>query len=128
MLGNIFQQFYTFVDTMVVGQALGVNALAVLGSTEWLTFMMFGFIQGLVQGFSVVMSQRFGAGDIKTLRKSAVNAVYLSIAAALIFTVVGQLIVKPILRQMNTPDEVIGMSQDYLSILYAGIPITMTYN
>lgn len=128
MLGNIFQQFYTFVDTMVVGQALGVNALAALGSTEWLTFMMFGFIQGLVQGFSVVMAQCFGAGDMKTLRKSVVNAVYLSMAAALIFTVAGQLIVWPILLQMNTPNEVIGLSQDYLSILYAGIPITMTYN
>ena len=54
MLGNVFQQFYTFVDTMVVGQALGVKALAALGAAEWLTFLMFGLVQGLVQGFSPV--------------------------------------------------------------------------
>lgn len=69
MLGNVFQQFYTFVDTMVVGQALGVKALAALGAAEWLTFLMFGLVQGLVQGFSLVMARQFGAGDDKGLKK-----------------------------------------------------------
>ena len=68
MLGNVFQQFYTFVDTMVVGQALGVKALAALGAAEWLTFLMFGLVQGLVQGFSLVMARQFGAGDDKGLK------------------------------------------------------------
>ena len=69
MLGNVFQQFYTFVDTMVVGQALGVGALAALGASEWLTFLMFGLVQGVVQGFSVVIAQRFGANDEEGMKK-----------------------------------------------------------
>ena len=79
MLGNVFQQLYTFVDTMVVGQALGVRALAALGATEWLVFLLFGFIQGITQGFSVAVSQQFGATDYRRLRKTIGNALYLSV-------------------------------------------------
>ena len=78
MLGNVFQQFYTFVDTMVVGQALGVGALAALGASEWLTFLMFGLVQGVVQGFSVVIAQRFGANDEEGMKKAVAGAVMLS--------------------------------------------------
>lgn len=128
MLGNIFQQLYTFVDTVVVGQALGVEALAALGATEWMIFLLFGFVQGLVQGLIVITSQRFGAGDYKGLRKSVISAGYLSAAAAILFTVVGQLMIYPILKLLNTPEEIIGLSYTYLRILYAGIPITVAYN
>ena len=62
MIGNVFQQFYTVVDTMVVGKALGVHALAALGAADWMNWMMLGIIQGLTQGFGILMAQHFGAG------------------------------------------------------------------
>ena len=90
MLGNVFQQLYTFVDTQVVGQALGVNALAALGASEWLTFLMFGSVQGLTQGFSVIISQKFGAGQEGELRRAVFQAALLSAVAAVLLTGLGQ--------------------------------------
>lgn len=128
MIGNVFQQLYTFVDTMVVGKALGINALAALGATEWLTFMLFGSVQGLIQGFSVVMAQRFGANDNMGLKNSVVNAIYLSLVIAILFTFAGLSMIVPVLEMLETPNEIIGLSIKYLRILYMGIPITITYN
>ena len=128
MLGNVFQQLYTFVDTMIVGKALGINALAALGATEWLTFMLFGTVQGMIQGFSVVMAQRFGANDNIGLRKSVANAIYLSLAVAIIFTIVGQIMIEPVLKLLETPNQIMELSVTYLRIIYMGIPITITYN
>ena len=70
MVGNIFQQLYTVVDTMVVGKALGVNALAALGAADWMNWMMLGMIQGITQGFGILMAQEFGAGKYKDLCKT----------------------------------------------------------
>lgn len=69
MVGNVFQQLYTFVDTMIVGKYLGVTALAALGATEWLVFVMFGCVQGITQGFSISMAKRFGSRDEEELKK-----------------------------------------------------------
>lgn len=128
MLGNVFQQFYTFVDTMVVGQALGVKALAALGAAEWLTFLMFGLVQGLVQGFSLVMARQFGAGDDKELKKAVAGAVCLSLGAAVLFTALGQLMLRPVLLLLRTPAEIIDLTLIYLRILYASLPVAFAYN
>ena len=128
MLGNVFQQFYTFVDTMVVGQALGVKALAALGAAEWLTFLMFGLVQGLVQGFSLVMARQFGAGDDKGLKKAVAGAVWLSLGAAVLFTALGQLMLRPVLLLLHTPAEIIDLTLIYLRILYASLPVAFAYN
>lgn len=128
MIGNLFQQLYTFADTVVVGQALGVEALAALGVTEWMTFLLFGLVQGLVQGFTVIAAQRFGAGAYTELRKSIINAAYLSIVGVIIFTIIGQIMIYPILELLHTPEEIIGLSHQYVRVLYAGIPLTMAYN
>lgn len=128
MLGNVFQQFYTFVDTMVVGQALGVKALAALGAAEWLTFLMFGLVQGLVQGFSLVMARQFGAGDDKGLKKAVAGAVWLSLSAAVLFTALGQLMLRPVLQLLRTPAEIIDLTLIYLRILYASLPVAFAYN
>lgn len=128
MLGNVFQQFYTFVDTMVVGQALGVKALAALGAAEWLTFLMFGLVQGLVQGFSLVMARQFGAGDERGLKKAVAGAVWLSLGAAVLFTVLGQLMLRPVLLLLHTPEEITGLTLIYLRILYASLPVAFAYN
>ncbi len=128
MIGNLLQQVYTFIDTLVVGQVLGLNALAAIGVTEWMIFLMFALIQGIVQGFSIIMSQCFGAGDYLRFRNAVFNGLYLVLAMMAAFTVIGQVITDPVLRFLNTPPEIISMSSDYLRLLYMGIPLTFIYN
>lgn len=128
VFGNLFQQLYTFVDTMIVGQKLGVHALAALGATEWLTFMMFGLIQGLTQGFSISVSRYFGTGNEKMVQQGIFHALCLSIGAALLFTALAQAALAPMVRLLHTPDELFDMSCLYLKILYLGIPISFAYN
>ena len=128
MLGNVFQQLYTFVDTLVVGQALGVNALAALGASEWLTFLMFGSVQGLTQGFSVIISQKFGAGQEGELRRAVFQAALLSVIAAVLLTGLGQAALPAVLTWMGTPEEIRGMTLLYLRFIYAGIPVALLYN
>ena len=128
MVGNVFQQLYTVVDTMVVGKALGVGALAALGASDWLNWMMLGMIQGLTQGFAVLMAQAFGAKDRDGLRKTLGNSLVLCVISTGILLLLGQVFLQPVLRLMRTPDSVIGDSALYLRIMFGGIPIVMAYN
>lgn len=128
ILGNLFQQLYTFVDTLIVGQKLGVSALAALGATEWLSFMMFGFIQGLTQGFSIGISKSFGEGKENPVQQGIFQAVCLSAGAAFIVTAVGTAAIRPLLYLLRTPEELFGMASSYLGILYLGIPISFAGN
>ena len=128
MVGNVFQQLYTVVDTMVVGKALGVGALAALGAADWLNWMMLGTIQGLTQGFGILMAQEFGAGRPERLRKVVGNATILSILGALLLLAAGQLIARPVLVLLQTPEEIIGNALLYLRIMFLGVPIVMAYN
>ncbi len=128
MVGNVFQQLYIVVDTMVVGKRLGLSALAALGSVDWLNWMMLGIIQGFTQGFGVKIAQRFGAGDKSGLKKAVVNAGYLSLIFALFLTILSLLIAQPVLRLLRTPGTIIGMSLQYLFIAFCGIPIIFAYN
>lgn len=128
VLGNLFQQLYTFVDTMIVGQKLGMQALAALGAAEWLSFLMFGFIQGLTQGFSICVSKYFGEKNRNLLQQGIFQASCLSVCAAFLFTVLGQGMLIPALTLLRTPDELFAMSYLYLRILYFGIPVSFAYN
>lgn len=128
MVGNVFQQLYTVVDTMVVGKALGVGALAALGAADWLNWMMLGTIQGLTQGFGILMAQEFGAGRHERLRKVVGNATVLSALGALLLLIAGQLVARPVLVLLQTPEEIIGNALLYLRIMFLGIPIVMAYN
>lgn len=89
MFGNIFQQLYTIVDTAVVGKALGVNALAALGTTEWMIFLMVGAIQGITHGFSVVVAQRFGNKEEEGVRAAVICALAFTLVFSAIFMVAG---------------------------------------
>lgn len=91
MLGNVFQQLYSVVDSMVVGKFLGVDALAALGATTWPNWVILGFLQGLTQGFSIVMSQAFGAQDGKKLRRAVGNSAVLSALGAVVLFLFGQI-------------------------------------
>ena len=128
MLGNVFQQLYTVVDTMVVGKGLGVGALAAVGSADWLNWMMLGMIQGLTQGFAILMAQRFGAKEEEKLRQTVGLSTVLSILSALVLMLVGQVTVDPVLKAMNTPAEIHTNAELYLRIMFMGIPVVMAYN
>ena len=128
MVGNVFQQLYAVVDTMVVGQALGVGALAALGAADWLNWMMLGMIQGLTQGFGVLMAQAFGGRNWEALKKTVGNSAVLCGICAAVLTLLGQLLLMPVLQLMRTPGQVIGDSAVYLRIMFGGIPVVMAYN
>lgn len=128
MLGNVFQQMYTVVDTAIVGKALGVDALAALGAVDWLNWMIIGMVQGLTQGFSIRMAKEFGARQYDKLKKTVATAVILSAFAALLLVAIGQLLCKGVLQLLQTPERILPMSLLYLRIIFAGIPIVTAYN
>ena len=128
MLGNIFQQMYTLIDTMVVGKGVGVDALAAVGASDWLNWMSLGMLSGIAQGFSIPMAQEFGAGHKENLRKTIGNAITLSAICAVVMLIVLQMVALPILNLLQTPKEILPMAMLYIRIFFAGIPITMAYN
>ncbi len=128
MAGNVFQQLYTVVDTAVVGKYLGVNALAALGASDWLNWMVLGIIQGFTQGFAILMAQEFGTGSYDRLRKVIGGSGILSAAFAVLLSAVSQLIARPVLVLLQTPEAIMGDTLLYLRILFLGIPIVMAYN
>ena len=128
MLGNVFQQLYTVVDTMVVGKALGVTALAAIGAADWMNWLMLGVIQGITQGFGILMAQEFGANRYEDLRKTVGSSIMLSLFSAVLLLCTGQWIARPVLELLQTPQEIIGNALLYLRIMYLGIPIVMSYN
>lgn len=128
MAGNVFQQLYTVVDTMVVGKTLGVTALAALGASDWLNWMMVATVQGLTQGFAVLMAQAFGAKDDQRLRSVVGLSAVLSAVSVLLLVALSQIFVRPVLGLMQTPDTIISYTALYLRIMYGGLPIVMAYN
>lgn len=128
LLGMLFQQFYSMVDTVIVGKFLGVDALAAVGSTGAVNFMINGFVIGLCSGFSIPVSQRFGARDYKDMRRFTANAGWLSLIFAAVMTVSVTLLTKTILVWMQTPDNIIQGAYDYIFFIFVGIPATFLYN
>lgn len=128
LIGNVFQQFYNMVDTIIVGRYVGVNALAAVGSTSSLVFLVNGFISGLTSGFSVLVSQKYGAKDEKKLRKAVASSIILSLFSIVIITLVSLLAAKPLLNLMNTPKNIINDSITYVIIIFTGTIATYMYN
>ena len=128
MLGNVFQQLYTFVDALIIGRKVGAYALAALGVAEWPVFIMFGVIQGITQGCSVIIAQRFGEKKIDLVQRSVYNSFFICGIGAIIFTIIAEISIYPCLRLLNTPSEIIELTHTYIQILYAGIPVTFVYN
>ncbi len=128
MLGNVFQQLYTVTDTAIVGQFIGIEALAAIGASDWLNWMAVGMMQGVTQGFSISMSQNFGAGDNKKLSKVVGASITLCAVISLFLLLVGQLVAQPAHNILGTPETIMESAMLYLRIMYAGIPIVMCYN
>ncbi len=128
MVGNVFQQLYTLVDSMVVGNKLGLSALAAIGNGEWLNWLVLSLIQGFTQGFSIRLAQNFGANDIEKLKKTYATSLKLSVLCTAGILCFAFAILSPVLRLLNTPDEIFPTTVTYLSVIFAGIPIVMAYN
>lgn len=128
LFGYLFQQFYNLVDTLIVGRFLGVDALAAVGSTGSLNFLIIGFCMGVCNGFAIPLAHKFGAGDYRGLRAFMVNAIYLSAIFAVVMTAVTVVFCRPILELMRTPDNIIDGAYLYIVIIFAGIPATYLYN
>lgn len=127
-IGNIVQQFYSVIDSIIVGQYLGVNALAAVGSTGSLTFLVIGWIMGVTGGFTIIIAQRFGAGDEKGVKHYTAMSYYLCIFMAVIMTA-GLLAANGwILRLMNTPAEIFDDTYQYIQVIYIGLAATIAYN
>lgn len=128
VLGNLFQQLYNMVDTVIVGKFVGVNALAGVGSTGAISFLVVGFALGICSGFSIPVAQEFGAGNYKKMRKYIANSIYLCIVTAVILTFVTVMTTGSVLKLMNTPDEIFNDAYNYIIVIFAGLSATIFYN
>ncbi len=128
LLGNIVQQFYYVIDSIIVGQYLGVNALAAVGATGSLTFLVIGWIMGVTGGFTILIAQRYGAGDEKGMRHYVAMSCYLCVFMTVIMTVGLVLANGWILRIMNTPKEIYEDTCRFIEVIYYGLTATIAYN
>lgn len=128
MFGLLFQQLYSMVDTLVVGKTLGVDALAGVGSTGSICFLVLGLCNGICAGFAIPVAQKFGQGDMQGLRRFVGNMIWLGCAIAAVVTLFTTLLCRDILLWMDTPAETFSYAYDYIRIIFIGIPATMLYN
>lgn len=127
-LGNIFQQFYNIADSIIAGQFLGVDALAAIGSTGSLIFLVTGWLNGLTSGFSVWVAQWFGARKTDRMRHFIAMSIYICVAFVVVMTVGLLAANEPILRLMNAPENLLDDISSYMVIIYAGLVVTCAYN
>ena len=128
LIGNIFQQFYSMVDTIIVGRFVGVEALAAVGTTSSMVFLVNGFVMGLTSGFAVLISQKYGAKDEVGVKEAVASSIILSIIATILVTFISVLSAKPLLTLMNTPSNILKDASTYIIILYAGNIAIIFYN
>lgn len=128
LAGNLFQQLYNMVDAVIVGRVLGPDALAAVGATGCLMFLVLGFANGIAQGFSVMIAQAFGAGNHRQLKHYVALIVVLSIIVSVLLSIPTAMNAKWLLELLETPSDVIDMSTSYIEVIFAGIILTMAYN
>lgn len=128
LIGNIFQQVYNMVDSIIVGRYVGADALAAVGSTGSLNFLFFSLCIGLTGGIGVLISQFFGAGDEENVRRTIFNAIYIILSAGIVMSTLGIVFARPILVWLNTPDNILADATAYMQIACAGILAVAAYN
>ena len=127
-VGNLFQQLYLMSDTIIVSRLLGVDALAAVGAVSPFSFMVVGFAQGLTMGFTAILSQRFGAGDHEGMRKVYAMSTLLSVLISFLLSIVFTFLSRPMLKLVNTPDNILDMAVEYISIIYIFLIFQVLYN
>ena len=128
LMTNLLQQIYNFSDTAIVGKGLGDNALAAVGNMSSLTFLIIGFSMGMANGFAVIISQNYGAKDIKALRRSFAASIKLAAMISIILTIFSLAFLRKIMIIMQTSDIIIEDSLRYGCILFGGLTATIAYN
>ncbi|MDO4483635.1 MAG: MATE family efflux transporter [Clostridia bacterium] len=128
LFGFVFQQFYNIADTAIVGRFLGAGALAAVGSTGSLNFLILGFCNGLCAGFAIPIAQAFGANDRDNVRRYVWNTVYLCAVISIILGIVTGLMSRTLLQWMNTPPDILYSANSYIQLIFLGIPATVMYN
>ena len=128
LFGLLFQQLYSFADAAVVGRFLGAEKLAAVGATGSVNFLVIGLCLGLCSGFSIPVAQAFGAKNENQVRRCVWHAAVLSAGLSLFFAVIATVLCKPLLRLMNTPEEILDASASYIRIIFAAIPCCVLYN
>ena len=125
LLGLLFQQLYNLVDTMIVGKLLGSAALAAVGSTGSISFLVIGFCMGICNGFAIPVAQRIGAGEPSKMRRYVANAAYLGAGIAVVLTAATGLLCRTILTAMQTPEEIFADAYSYIFVIFMGIPASI---
>ncbi len=128
LFGFLFQQFYNVMDTIIVGRVLGVHALAGVGSTGSLNFLIIGFCMGVCNGFAIPLAHKFGAKDYSGMRRFVANGMWLSILFSAVMTVVTAVFCREMLTAMKTPEDIFSYAYSYIFIIFLGIPATYLYN
>ncbi|MDR1278672.1 MAG: MATE family efflux transporter, partial [Treponema sp.] len=128
LIGNLFQQFYNMADAIIVGRTIGMNALAAVGCTGSINFLVLGFMMGFTQGAAIITSQRFGAGDERGIRVSFAVSILLGVLISVVLMAVSISTAKPLLRFLRTPAEILDAAYSYIIIIYWGIPAALLFN
>lgn len=127
-IGNVFQQLYNMVDSIIVGQFVSTNALAAVGSTGTIMFLITGLAFGMTTGFTILTAQRFGAGDMTGMRKTAVSSTVLTGIVSIVLTLASVLFMKPLLTFMHTPEDIFDDAYRYIIVICIGLAAQMLYN
>ena len=127
-LGNAFQQIYSMADTVIVGKFISASALAAVGSTGTIIFLVLGIAIGMTTGFSVMTSQYYGAKDFQGVRYSVTNGIFMSLAFSAVLTVISYMFMPTLLHLMNTPKDIFHDALAYIRILCLGTTAIMFYN
>jgi putative MATE family efflux protein len=128
LIGNIFQQFYSMADTLIVGRTLGVNSLAAVGCTGGISFLILGFAQGVTAGLSIITAQRFGAEDNDGVRRSFTTSIVISAFITIILTAVSVPLTHTILHWLDTPAEIEEQAYQYIVVILVGIFASILFN
>lgn len=126
--GNLFQQLYTMVDTIIVGRFVGADALAAVGSTYGFSYLVINFAYGLSAGFGVIIAQQYGAKDYITMRRAFAQSIRLAFIVGLSLTIVFSLLAFPLLRMIQTPENIINSAHTYILIIFLGLLFNIFYN
>lgn len=128
MLGNLFNQLYYTVDSIIVGQFVGTHALSAVGTTDWLNYLFMSIIMLFPQGFGILIAKEYGNNNKKKVNLVIQNSLFLSLIILVIVEILAQSLARPFLVFLNTPDEIIDLAEIYIRIIFAGIPFNMVYH
>lgn len=128
IIGNLFQQLYSMIDTIIVGRTIGVDAIAALGSTSYISTLIIGFMSGLTNGFSIITARHYGAGDSVKMRRSVAGTIIIGLVVSAILTVSSIFFIKPFMRLLNTPADIFDQAYSYISVTLFFMVTAMLYN